>query len=115
MICMNSLGGVQRLDAYFFAYSFTSDTLIKEVQNIVACMVVKSSVDCTDVDDNTLRVIVNDSFPSLEKSQLTGLYEQLASIVLSSPPTEAQISATTALEKIYEAMDKEDAPPATKT
>ena len=101
---MNPLGGVQRLGTYFFAYSFTSQTLITNAQNMVACMVVKSSVDCKEMDDNTLRVIVNDSFVTLNNAQVAALYELLAEIVLPTPPTQAQIEATTALEKLYISM-----------
>lgn len=98
---MNSLGGVQRLDALYIAYSFTSQTMIKTAQNMVACMVVKSSVDCTHLDDNTLRIIVDDSFPSTSNVDKAKLYEDLAQVVLNPGPTDKQIAASKALEAYY--------------
>ncbi|KAI0184268.1 hypothetical protein EV127DRAFT_505388 [Xylaria flabelliformis] len=102
MINVNPLGGVERLDAYYFAYAFTSQQLLTNAQNVVAACVVKSSVKTDNIDDNTLRVIVNDAFPSLTAAQRAQIYEQLAIIILPAPPPEAKVAATTALEKLYE-------------
>lgn len=104
---MNELGGVQRLDALYISYSFTSQALIGLAQNMVACMIVKSSVDCKDMDDNTLRLIVSDSFPGTANVKKAQLYEDLAQVVLNPGPTDKQIAATKALEALY-AVDKGD-------
>ena len=79
---MNELGGIQRLDALYISYSFTSSAMTTLAQNMVACMIVKSSVDCKDLDDNTLRLIVSDSFPGTTKVKKAQLYEDLAQVVL---------------------------------
>ena len=108
-VSMNELGGVQRLDALYISYSFTSKAMITLAQNMVACMVVKSSVDCKDMDDNTLRLIVSDSFPGTANVKKAQLYEGLAQVVLIPGPTDKRISATKALEALY-AADKGDKP-----
>ena len=104
-VSMNELGGIQRLDAIYISYSFTSSAMIQLAQNMVACMIVKSSVDCKDLDDNTLRLIVSDSFPGTANVKKAQLYEDLAQVVLVPGPTEKQIAATKALEALY-ALDK---------
>ena len=108
---MNELGGVQRLDALYVSYSFISTRMISAAQNMVACMVVKSSVNCKDMDDNTLRIIVGDSFPGTANVKKAQLYEDLAQVVLSPGPTDKQIAATKALETLY-ALDKDTKPTA---
>lgn len=56
----------------------------------------------TAVNDETLRVIVNDAFPTLSNSGRVKLYVQLATAILSVPPTEAQIRALEALAKFWD-------------
>ncbi|KAL8790958.1 MAG: hypothetical protein Q9195_006103 [Heterodermia aff. obscurata] len=99
---VNPIGGVERLDAYYFAYTVTSKSLTTSTQNAVALVVVKSSVKIDNLDDDTFRVIVDDSFPSLTLAIRAQLYEKLAIIVLPTPPNEAKVTATTALEKLWE-------------
>ena len=76
---------------------------------MVAWMIVKSSVDCKDMDDNTLRLIVSDSFPGTANVKKAQLYEDLAQVVLNPGPTEKQVAATKALEALY-AVNKDNKP-----
>ena len=100
MVSVNELGGVERLDVYYFAYAFTSQKLLTNVRNVVASVVVKSSVQIDDIDDNTLRVLVNNSFPTLSADVRIQLYEQLCLIVPKNPPSETVQTATKAMEAI---------------
>ncbi|MCJ1407425.1 hypothetical protein MMC19_001496 [Ptychographa xylographoides] len=75
--------------------------LIQNAQNVVASAVIKSSVKTDNMDDNTLRVIINDSFPSLPENGRAEIYEQMAIIILPQPPSNAKTQAAQALEQIY--------------
>lgn len=101
---MDDLGGIARLDALYLAYTFKSQSLVTNAQNMVACMVIKSSVDAKNMDDNTLRIIVNDSFPQATPASKASVYESLAACLLNPPPTEQQIAATKALEQFWQSQ-----------
>ena len=105
-ISMDPLGGVSRLDAFYMAYTFTAQGLIEDCQNFVACCVVKSSVDMKSLDDDSLRIIVNDSFAGLTSAQKAGLLEQVQIALLPEPPTEKQVAGTKALAAFWEATMK---------
>ena len=88
------------------------------IQNIVASVVVISSVQSDDIDDNTLRVLVNNSFPTLSADVRIQLYKQLCLIIPKSPPSEAVQTATKAIEAILLAnppASRINGEPATKT
>jgi hypothetical protein len=61
-ISIDPLGGISRLDTYFFVYKFSSKGLMKTAEAVIACSIVKSSAETSDVNDNTLRVLVNQCF-----------------------------------------------------
>ena len=103
---MDPLGGVSRLDAFYMAYTFTAQGLIEDCQNFVACCVVKSSVDMKSLDDDSLRIIVNDSFASLSNSQKAELLQQVQIALLPAPPTDKQVAGTKALAQFWEAAIK---------
>ncbi|KAF5610420.1 hypothetical protein F25303_14532 [Fusarium sp. NRRL 25303] len=76
-ISIDPLGGISRLDTLFFCYNFNSEGLAKTARSVVACCVVKSSADVTKVDDNTLRVLVNQCFETSELSLRKAIYGEL--------------------------------------
>ena len=67
-------GGISRLNSLFFVYNFSSEGLIKTAKSVVAYYVVKSSADIREVDDNTLRVLVNQCFETLDLSLRRAIY-----------------------------------------
>ena len=109
---MDPIGGISRLDVLFMSYSFESQALVTVAQNMVACYVVKSSIDLSQMDDNTLRIIIDDSFSGLSNTTKVQLYEAMAPIVLPIPPTEAAIKATEELEELWKTVDPKQQPKA---
>jgi hypothetical protein len=59
---LDALGGISRLDYYFFVYTFTSSELVRKQASLVACCVVESSAVVDDLDANTLRVLISRAF-----------------------------------------------------
>lgn len=76
-ISIDPLGGISRLDTLFFVYNFSSEGLQKTAKSVVACCVVKSSADVKEVDDNTLRVLVNQCFETSDLSLRKAIYGEL--------------------------------------
>jgi hypothetical protein len=76
-ISIDPLGGISRLDTLFFVYNFSSEGLAKTAKSVVACCVVKSSADVKEVDDNTLRVLVNQCFETSDLSLRKAIYGEL--------------------------------------
>jgi hypothetical protein len=59
---VDELGGVSRLDTYFFSYKFESDTLLHKAQSIIGVCIVQSSAQIAKLDPNTCRVLVTQCF-----------------------------------------------------
>jgi len=83
-ISIDPLGGISRLDTFFFVYNFSSEGLIKTAKSVVACCIVKSSADVTQVDDNTLRVLVNQCFETSELELRKAIYGELREALFNS-------------------------------
>ncbi|KAI8623251.1 hypothetical protein F5Y19DRAFT_459071 [Xylariaceae sp. FL1651] len=77
VITTGDLGGVFRIDMHFFAYRFTSTQLKESVKEVLAVSIVISSADLSTVSDNTLRVIVQQTYSESTKDEQTAIYEQL--------------------------------------
>ena len=90
------------LDQYYLSYNYTSEAFVKHISNSVACCVVKSSIDLKVLNDDTLRLIVNDSFPGLSNTKRAELYSAIAVAILPIPPTKAAMDATSALAKFWD-------------
>ncbi|KAH7103007.1 hypothetical protein BKA62DRAFT_82242 [Auriculariales sp. MPI-PUGE-AT-0066] len=100
-VAMDPMGGIYRLDAYYLSYTFTAKALLDSVSNFIAVCVVKSSVDMRGLDDDSLRIIVNDSFSSISNDRKALLLEQVQIALLPTPPTDKQIQATAAIAKFW--------------
>ncbi|KAI9766339.1 MAG: hypothetical protein M1840_006603 [Geoglossum simile] len=83
-ISIDPLGGISRLDTLFFVYNFSSEGLQKTAKSVVACCVVKSSADIKEVDDNTLRVLVNQCFETSDLSLRKAIYLELREALFNS-------------------------------
>jgi hypothetical protein len=83
-ISIDPLGGISRLDTLFFVYNFSSEGLQKTAKSVVACCVVKSSADIKEVDDNTLRVLVNQCFETSDLSLRKAIYLELRDALFNS-------------------------------
>lgn len=77
-ISVDPLGGISRLDTLFFVYSFQSEGIMKLSQSVVAACVVKSSADTSAVDENTLRVLINQAFESSALELQVSIFEQIS-------------------------------------
>ncbi|KAH7098180.1 hypothetical protein BKA62DRAFT_812119 [Auriculariales sp. MPI-PUGE-AT-0066] len=115
-IAMDPLGGVYRLDQYYFAYNFKSQGLVTSMQNVVACLAVKSSIQMASLTSDALRLVVNDSFTSLPPATRARLFEHVSVAVLQVPLSQEQIAATKALAELWEKENgkKSDAEEAAK-
>ncbi|KAF9653424.1 hypothetical protein BDM02DRAFT_3125829 [Thelephora ganbajun] len=82
-ISMDPLGGISRLDYFIFTYSFRTSELIRREACLVACCVVESSAVVTDLDANTLRVIISRTFKGgdVPYSMLTAIHSQLITAI----------------------------------
>jgi hypothetical protein len=82
-ISLDALGGISRLDYYIFTYTFTSTELVKKKTSLIACCVVESSAVVKDLDENTLRVIINRAFRqgNIPFRTLAAIYAQLITAV----------------------------------
>ena len=58
-------------------YNFASAGLLKTARAVVACCIVKSSADIREIDDNTLRVLVNQCFETSELELRKAIYAEL--------------------------------------
>ncbi|KAF1974485.1 hypothetical protein BU23DRAFT_553181 [Bimuria novae-zelandiae CBS 107.79] len=83
-ISVDPLGGISRLDIAFFVYNFSSEGLRKTAQSVVACCIVKSSANITKIDDNTLRVLVNQCFETSELQLRRAIYAELHESIFNS-------------------------------
>ena len=61
---------------------------MKTAKSMVACCVVKSSADITAVDDNTLRVLVNQCFETSDIQLRKAIYGELRDAIFYSKDPE---------------------------
>ncbi|KAG9123964.1 hypothetical protein FRC07_013355 [Ceratobasidium sp. 392] len=83
-ISIDPLGGISRLDALFFVYNFSASGLMSTVGSVCAACIVKSSADVTSVDDNTLRVLVNQCFETSSIDLRKAIYGELRDALFNS-------------------------------
>ncbi|QRW11899.1 hypothetical protein RhiLY_10898 [Ceratobasidium sp. AG-Ba] len=83
-ISVDELGGIARLDTLFFVYNFRAAGLRDTAGSVCAACVVKSSADVTSIDDNTLRVIVNQCFETSDKNLRKQILAEVQAAVAES-------------------------------
>jgi len=85
-ISIDWLGGISRLDYYFFVYTFCSSELVRKRTSLIAACVVESSAVVKGMDDNTLRVIIARAFRGgdVPRGVLSAIYTQLT-IAMKQP------------------------------
>ncbi|KAI1123317.1 hypothetical protein F5Y10DRAFT_270180 [Nemania abortiva] len=91
-IACGELGGVYRLDIHMYSYQYTSEQLTSITKNVVAMTVVLSSVDTKQLDDNTLRIIVQKCYAACDRTEQEEIYNQIKGnikISASPPPLHA--------------------------
>ncbi len=78
---------------------------MKTAKSVVACCIVKSSADVTAVDDNTLRVLVNQCFETSELDLRKAIYGEMRDALFNSKDPayleslkEARVSQAAALK-----------------
>ncbi|KAI9866425.1 MAG: hypothetical protein M1813_001547 [Trichoglossum hirsutum] len=76
-ISTGDLGGVFRIDMHFFAYRYTSNQLKDVAKEVLTVSIVISSADLKNVSDNTLKVIVQQTYSQSSKEEQQDIYEQL--------------------------------------
>ncbi|MCJ1268274.1 hypothetical protein MMC22_008161 [Lobaria immixta] len=103
-ISIDPLGGISRLDTVFFVYNFESEGLIKTANSVVASCVVKSSADTKAIDDNTLRVLVNECFETSSMDLRKAIYGEIREVLFNSDDSEYQRSLREARAKNTEVL-----------
>ncbi|KAN0072623.1 hypothetical protein V8E54_009552 [Elaphomyces granulatus] len=61
-ITVGKLGGIGRIDFYMYYYKYTSQALITVAEDCLVTSLVISSVDISDLDENDIRVIVQNNY-----------------------------------------------------
>lgn len=51
------------------------------VRDLLACLVIRSEVDMETVDEGTMRLVVDDSYPSATDGEKLALYEELVAMM----------------------------------
>ncbi|MCJ1361730.1 hypothetical protein MMC16_000830 [Acarospora aff. strigata] len=82
-LSVDPLGGILRLDIFFFVYNFESASLVASARSVVAACVVQSAVDTNDIDDVTLRLLVNICFEASELTTREAIYGELYNAMYS--------------------------------
>ena len=77
---------------------------MKTANSVVACCVVKSSADVKEVDDNTLRVLVNQCFETSDLSLRKAIYAELRDALFFSKNPEYIASLNKAREQNEKAL-----------
>jgi hypothetical protein len=70
-----------RLDFHMFCYQYTSEGLSKITKNVLAVSIVLSSANVKEINDNTLRVIVQKTYDSATPEVRKSIYEQLSEVL----------------------------------
>lgn len=88
------------MDYFIFTYNFAPSDLSRKNTKLVACCVVESSAKVSEIDENTLRVIIGRAFRGgdVRRSILNAIYAQLITAIkvaatgseFSSLPAEAR-------------------------
>jgi hypothetical protein len=102
VISTGSLGGVFRIDMHFFAYRYTSDQLQSIAKQVLAVGIVVSSADLKKVSDNTLRVIVQQTYSKSTKEEQQAIFNQLK----EAKEDDNQPSTSQAAHELYRATTK---------
>ena len=77
---------------------------MKTAKSVVACCIVKSSADVSAVDDNTLRVLVNQCFETSELELRKAIYGELREALFHSKDPEYLQSLKDAREAQQKAL-----------
>ncbi|KAJ1300807.1 hypothetical protein OPQ81_002447 [Rhizoctonia solani] len=77
LISVDPLGGISRLDTTYFVYTFKAEGFKKVVGSVVASCVVKSSAKTEAMSENTLKVLVNQCFDSVDVEKRKEIYHEL--------------------------------------
>lgn len=90
------------MDYFIFTYNFCSTELQNKKTSLVACCVVESSADISEIDQNTLRVIISRAFRGgdIRNSTLNAIYAQLIAAI--------KVTATGSEFSSLSIEDKED-------
>lgn len=88
----------------FFVYNFESEGLMKTANSVVASCVVKSSADTKAIDDNTLRVLVNECFETSSMDLRKAIYGEIREVLFNSDDSEYQRSLREARAKNAEVL-----------
>jgi hypothetical protein len=82
-------------------YNFTSEGLKKTAKSVVACCIVKSSADIREIDDNTLRVLVNQCFETSDLELRRAISAELHEAIFNSndPAYKAALQTAKAASK----------------
>lgn len=81
-------------------YNFESEGLTKVTKSVVAVCVVKSSADTTAIDDNTLRVLINESFESSQIDIRKAIYAEIREVLFGGK------DYTASLEELKKSQSK---------
>lgn len=81
IISVSPLSGFYRIDYFFWSYQYTSQSLIKVVKNVVCVAVIISSVKTSELDDNTLRVIIGSKFGGLPIEEQKKIYNEAVNAI----------------------------------
>lgn len=76
-ITTGELGGVARVDADFYSYEYTSNTLSKITKNVVVVSIVVSSAKIDDLDFNDVSTIVQTVYTASEKEEKERIRDQV--------------------------------------
>ncbi len=75
VIAIGPLGGLYRIDYYLYTYQFTAKKLVENVENVVVVSLVISSIETKDLDTNTLRVIIQNTYTESNLELMEKIYK----------------------------------------
>ncbi|KLO12266.1 hypothetical protein SCHPADRAFT_829768 [Schizopora paradoxa] len=76
-ITTGELGGVSRIDADFYSYEYTSDTLAKITKNVVVVSIVVSSAKIDELDFNDVSTIVQTVYTASTTEEKKKIRDQI--------------------------------------
>lgn len=92
-------GAITRLDGYFYVQSVSASALVSKKATVLGCMVVESSANVSDLDSNTLKALLDQSFKDMPPELQLAMYAQIAPGILKEQKDKPKIEAPTAEEK----------------
>lgn len=99
-ISVSPAGAIMRLDGFFYAQSVNASALVGKKAVVIACMVVESSADVSDIDSNTLKSLIETSFgPGMPPKLQSAMYAQIAFGILKEQKDKPKIEPPTAREE----------------